>query len=137
MTLGEPERKEKKRSKWFVQTNMHRYICIRTFIHHTLPGPDHLSQSTPQVFINVYTYTYTKTYIQVDIYIWMDGAKFPQPKHSTNNFISFFWSFIYTLLDKNFFRKLPQKYSFIKCELQEDVDIKFQVVFHYNILSVS
>jgi len=29
----------------------------------------------------------------------MDGAELPKPNHSTNNFISFFWSF-YTIVDK-------------------------------------
>jgi hypothetical protein len=112
LTLCEPEREERKRIKMHytgkcAQTHIHSNICTPT-----LAGPDHLSQSTLQVFMHACIHTCILTHKHIDkqtyTFGWMHGAKFPKSNHSTNHFISFSWSF-YTYLDKKFFRKLPQR----------------------------
>ena len=54
-----------------------------------------INSTSIQACLHTYTYTYTQTYRQTDIYIWMDGwVELPKTNDSTNNFISFLWSFI-------------------------------------------
>jgi hypothetical protein len=92
--------------------------------------------------IHIYLYTIDKqtyTFGWMDGWMdgwvggWMSGAELPKPNQPFNQqFYFFLWPF-YTLLNKKFFRKLPQRY-YMKRELLKDVNVSLKQCFTLYIL---
>ena len=130
---------------------MQRYIYIKhSYTHtlaiyikhsytHTLARLNHLSQSTPQVFMHTYIHThipYTNIDKQTYTFGWMDRwmGKASQAK-PLNQQLYFFPLVILYLLRRKVLQKITSEIQcYIKWELQKDVNIKFKAVFHYNML---